>query len=189
MYKGEIADMEKNLLFLLGSPRKNGRTEALADALAEGAKEKGYIPEKVRLSTLNLKGCLGCKQCWKKEKPCIQDDDMDNIYPLLEKADVLVFVSPVYFYSWSSQIKPVWDRLFPYIPSNGHTIKKKTILLTAGDESLSCFEGITTSYLSITQYMGWSDLGRILAPGVYDKTDIKNNNFLEKAKILGRTLP
>jgi hypothetical protein len=37
--------------------------------------------------------------------------------------------------------------------------------------------------------MGWSDLGRILAPGVYDKTDIKNNNFLEKAKILGRTLP
>lgn len=105
---------KKVLTLLLGSPRIGGNTEKLADALAEGAAEKGYEVKKVHLATLTLKGCLDCRKCWSTGKPCIQNDDMDQVYPEIEDASVIAFVSPLYFYSWSSQIKPVWDRLLPY---------------------------------------------------------------------------
>ena len=122
---------KKVLTLLLGSPRIGGNTEKLADALAEGAAENGYEVKKVHLATLTLKGCLDCRKCWSTGKPCIQNDDMDQVYPEIEDASVIAFVSPLYFYSWSSQIKPVWDRLLPYYMPGAlrTTPSKKTILL------------------------------------------------------------
>ena len=106
---------KKILTLLLGSPRIGGNTEKLADALAEGAKVKGYEIRKVHLAALTLKGCTDCRKCWSTGKPCIQNDDMDKVYPDIEAGTVIAFVSPLYFYSWSSQIKPVWDRLLPIL--------------------------------------------------------------------------
>ena len=54
---------KKVLTLLLGSPRIGGNTEKLADALAEGAAEKGYEVQKVHLTALTLKGCLDCRKC------------------------------------------------------------------------------------------------------------------------------
>ncbi|MDD4160517.1 MAG: flavodoxin family protein, partial [Synergistaceae bacterium] len=84
---------KKILTLLMGSPRIGGNTEKLADALAEGASEKGYEIKKVHLATLTLKGCLDCRKCWSTGKPCIQNDDMDQVYPDIEAASVIVFVS------------------------------------------------------------------------------------------------
>lgn len=63
---------KKILTLLLGSPRIGGNTEKIADALAEGAAEKGYEARKVHLAALTLKGCLDCRKCWSTGKPCIQ---------------------------------------------------------------------------------------------------------------------
>lgn len=104
----------KILTLLLGSPRSGGNTEVLADALARGARENGWEVRKVRLAAMELKGCLDCRGCWSKGAPCVLGDDMDKVYADIEAASAVAFVSPLYFYSWTTQIKPVWDRLLPY---------------------------------------------------------------------------
>jgi multimeric flavodoxin WrbA len=114
---------KKILTLLLGSPRIGGNTEKIADALAEGAAEKGYEARKVHLAALTLKGCLDCRKCWSTGKPCIQNDDMDQVYPEIEEASVIAFVSPLYFYSDSrssivGQIRPtICPELYAQTPS------------------------------------------------------------------------
>ncbi|MCD7951481.1 MAG: NAD(P)H-dependent oxidoreductase [Synergistaceae bacterium] len=71
---------KKILTMLLGSPRKGGNSETLADALAAGAAEKGYEVRKVRLAGMTLKGCIDCRRCWSAGTPYIQRDDMDKVY-------------------------------------------------------------------------------------------------------------
>ena len=184
---------KKILTLLLGSPRIGGNSEKLADALAEGAKEKGYEIRKVHLATLSLKGCIDCRKCWSTGKPCIQNDDMDQVYPDIEAADVVAFVSPLYFYSWSAQIKPVWDRLLPYyMPGALRTIpaKKAILLATAGDKEEIAFEGMTASFKHATNFLGWKIAGEICATDIYTKDEMekKGAKWLEMAKELGKKL-
>lgn len=185
---------EKNVLtILLGSPRAGGNTEKMADALAKGAEENGWETRKVRLAAMNIKGCLDCRGCWSTGKPCVQNDDMDKIYPDIDAASAIAFVSPVYFYSWSSQIKPVWDRLLPYgSPDSPRTIKdKKAILLTAAaDDADDIFAGVTESFRHSSAFIGWEIAGEILAKGVFGKGEIetKGTVWLERAEKLGGSL-
>jgi multimeric flavodoxin WrbA len=138
---------KKILTLLLGSPRIGGNTEKIADALAEGAAEKGYEARKVHLAALTLKGCLDCRKCWSTGKPCIQNDDMDQVYPEIEDASVIAFVSPLYFYSWTSQIKPVWDRLLPYyMPGALVQLLPKKQYSGAPAIRKRCFDGMRASF-------------------------------------------
>lgn len=184
---------KKIVTMLLGSPRIGGNTESMADAFAEGAQAKGYEVRKVHLAAMKLKGCMDCRKCWSTGKPCVQNDDMDMVYPDIEAADVVVFVSPLYFYSWSTQIKPVWDRLLPfYMPGAKRTLPHKhTALLAAcGDEEEEMLEGITISFKNASRFLGWKSVGQVLAPAIYKRGDIqeKGKKFLEAAKELGESL-
>lgn len=186
---------EKRVLtLLLGSPRAGGNTEVLADALAEGAAENGWEARKVRLAGMRLNGCVDCRKCWSKGAPCIQNDDMDKVYRDIEESAAVAFISPVYFYSWTAQIKPVWDRFLPFgMPSPGYSIKggKKAILLAAaGDNEDDCFEGVVASFSRSAAWMGWDAAGMVLAAGVYDKGEMESKGaaYLKKAGELGRML-
>lgn len=185
---------EKRVLtLLLGSPRAGGNTEALADALARGAAENGWEARKVRLAGMKLNGCVDCRKCWSKGAPCIQNDDMDKVYHDIKEAAAVAFVSPVYFYSWTTQIKPVWDRFLPFgMPSPGYSLKgKKTILLAAaGDSEEDCFQGVIESFSRSTPWLGWDTAGMILAAGIYGRGEMesKGAEYLKKAEELGRGL-
>lgn len=183
----------KTLTLLLGSPRRGGNSERLAEALAQGAAERGYQAEKVPLAEMTLKGCTDCRRCWSKgSSPCILGDDMDRVYGALERGDLLVFVTPLYFFSWSTQIKPVWDRLIPYVgkdsPKNLRG-KGALLLATAGDDEPEVFEGLAASFRLAREYMKWEDRGSLLAHGVYARGDIEKGDWLKRASILGSTLP
>lgn len=52
--------MNKNILILTGSPRKNGNSDMLADAFMKGAKEKGHTVNKIEVAKLNINGCKAC---------------------------------------------------------------------------------------------------------------------------------
>lgn len=184
-------EKEKTAVILLGSPRADGNSEQLADAFAKGAEENGYKICKVRLAAKKLNGCLDCRKCWSAGKPCVQNDDMDSVYEALEKADVVVFASPLYFYSWTSQIKPVWDRLLPFFAENTKVSvkgKKAVLLATAGDTEDECFEGLKASFRLACGYTNWETAGMICAAGMYPKTDMaeKGEKFRKAAYELGK---
>jgi Multimeric flavodoxin WrbA len=104
--------MGKKVLVLAGSPHKHGNSDRLADEFIHGASEAGHDVEKIYVKDKKVGGCLGCGACQRNDGECVQKDDMQEIYAKWLDADVVVLVSPVYFYTWSAQIKTVIDRTF-----------------------------------------------------------------------------
>ncbi len=97
------------VLVLMSSPRVNGNTNKLVDAFIKGI--NGYEVEKVYLSKLGIKPCLGCNVCQTSNK-CVQNDDMLELYQKMLEAKVIVYASPVYFYTFNGIMKNFIDRTF-----------------------------------------------------------------------------
>lgn len=89
----------KKVIILMSSPRKKGNTDRLSDAFMNGAISVGHQVEKIYVHNQNIKPCLGCCSCQNNGGNCVQQDNMDTIYIKMKKADILVFASPVYFYT------------------------------------------------------------------------------------------
>ena len=100
-----------NIVILVGSMRKGGNTDLLAQAFAEGARENNSV-DIVSVVDYKVNPCIGCNSCFMREgNKCFQNDDMDGIYEKLKVADMVVVASPGYFYGISAELKAVIDRL------------------------------------------------------------------------------
>ena len=83
---------------LVGSMRKGGNTDLLAQAFTEGASENNSV-EIVSVADYKVNPCIGCNSCFAREgNKCFQKDDMVQIYNKLRAADMAVIASPVYFF-------------------------------------------------------------------------------------------
>lgn len=104
------------VLLLRGNPRAAGLTGHFADLFAAGLADAGAEVADVRLDKRRIETCRGCYHCW-LETPgrCVFRDDMDELLPLLEAAEVVVAATPLYFYSMSSILKAFFERTFPLL--------------------------------------------------------------------------
>ena len=92
--------MSFRIIGISGSPVKNGNVEIYLDTMLEAAVKKGHECEALHLSTLSVSDCLHCNFCTSKQKAgkyCAHKDDGQIVYEKVEKADIVVFASPVYF--------------------------------------------------------------------------------------------
>ncbi len=99
-----------HMVIVLGSPRRNGNSEMLAKAVAEGMESEGGTVEYLRLNDLDIRPCQGCGGC-DKSGECVVKDDMTEIYGKVDNADRLLLVTPIYFYAMSAQAKIFTDRM------------------------------------------------------------------------------
>lgn len=99
----------KNILVVQGGGRVNGNTSQLADAFIRGAEEAGNFVEKISLNKTEVKGCLGCNAC-RYGKPCVQKDGFNELVPKIKSADLIVFASPLLFWTLSSKLKAFIER-------------------------------------------------------------------------------
>ena len=107
--------MGKKIIIITGSPRRQGNTVTVAGWVAEGARRKGAEVELVDACRLSAKvpgccACMGCKQ--ETEYRCVIPDEVANLVNRLPEYDAIVLASPVYFFSWSAQLKIVIDRMY-----------------------------------------------------------------------------
>jgi multimeric flavodoxin WrbA len=98
-----------NVLVFLGSPRKKGNSEILTEALLEGVREEGGVPEIIRLCDLKISPCISCGGCDKTGK-CVVEDDMIPLYKKIISTDKAIISSPIYFYGVTAQTKAFIDR-------------------------------------------------------------------------------
>ena len=157
-----------NILILNGAARKKGRTSALVNAFAEGASASGNLVTSFYLQEMNLHGCRGCDGCAKAKKgdlnPCVQKDDMANIYAAYLTADVIVFASPVYFWTVTGTLKTAADRLYAELKCLGYGgfPRKSVLLMTAGGADYS---QAVRWYETYERNLGWTNLGEVLGAG------------------------
>ena len=102
--------MAKNILVLTGSPRNGGNTDQLADAFIAGAQWAGHTVTKYATADKNIKGCMDCKACFANGGVCVIPDDFPTLAPLMEQADMVVFATPLYWFSFPAQLKAAIDR-------------------------------------------------------------------------------
>ena len=126
-----------NICVLSGSPHKHGNTMQLVERSTAGAKASGHEVTLFDTVRMDIHPCMGCMACKKKSEGCIQQDDMEEIYPAVRAADVLVFATPMYWWNVSGPPKTAIDRLFalPFtIRRGGHALEGKRLqmLLTCG---------------------------------------------------------
>lgn len=115
----------------LGSPRKNGNTAHLLKEFLKGVSENTSAEIKeVFLRENKISGCIACGGC-KKSAGCVVNDDMQKLYPIIKEADILVFATPVYWWSMSSQLKAFIDRFYG-LKQSERGGKKAYLLMTYG---------------------------------------------------------
>ena len=169
------------VLVLMSSPRKYGNTDRLANAFIKGVEENGYSTEKIYVNYQNIKPCLGCNVC-QKTNQCVQKDDMQDIYKKMLEAKVIVFASPVYFYTFNASMKLLLDRTFA-IEKTIHD--KDFYLLSTGlapDESyFRIIKETFQKYIDCLRVGGNRFVDSILGFQTGDKDDIEKIDSIEKA--------
>lgn len=182
--------MPKKIVILNGSPRKKGNTSALAKAFIEGAESSGNTVTEFFLGDMDIHGCKGC---WgghsSKDCPCVQHDDMNQIYPAVKDCDVIVLASPLYYWTMSGQLRTALDRLFALEEGDGNLLRghdRASALLMAAEGH--GFEDAVTYFDHLMGHLRWKNLGHVLAGGNCDVGDIEGKPELQQAYDLGKSI-
>ncbi len=110
------------IITILGSPRTKGNTAKVLSMFEDNI-GKNHEIERINITRYKVGGCLGCYKCKeKKDEPgCVQKDDALTIFEKMIQADAIVYASPLYCWSFTSQMKPLIDRHFCLVSDAGTT--------------------------------------------------------------------
>ena len=182
----------KNIVIATGSPRQGGNSTLLAEAFAQGAREAGHRVTIFDSVKNKVEGCIACKACWSKGKPCVNEDGFNEFAKLLEASDVIVLATPVYWGTYPAQMKALIDKFFAYgIKRTKVDIRgnRKLYLLACGDgKKESAFRIILELAKSFADYLQWDMAGYITAPELVEAGEILETSALEEARTLGRAI-
>ena len=122
------------VLIITTSLRAGSNSDILAEQLEAGAKAAGHQTERISLKGKAIGFCRGCLVCQKTRK-CVLNDDAAAIAEKAMNADTLVFVTPVYYYQMSGQMKTLLDRLNPLYASDYQFRKVYMLSVAAEDDA------------------------------------------------------
>jgi multimeric flavodoxin WrbA len=98
------------LLGISGSPRKGATAHAVQKALAYAESLGDVETEFISVRGKEIKFCIHCDYCVRKQEGCVFEDDVAEMYPSMEAADAWILGTPVYQGTLSGQLKAVLDR-------------------------------------------------------------------------------
>lgn len=176
------------ILVLSGSPHKDGTTNLLATNFVKGAKEAGHEVRRVNTSFEDINACRGCFFCLKNSGQCLIRDDVPAILHLIEQADVVIFVTPIYYYAIHSSLKALLERFTSRRTDFMKMPKKMGLIAVCGGKFEWSFDSINAHFDSLSRYLGWKDIGRSEARGYPTKTDIQKTEYPKLAYQFGFNL-
>jgi len=165
-----------NILILQGSPRAKGNTAWMAEEYKNAAEAAGHKVTIVNVAKKKIAGCLACEYCHTKGNgACVQKDDMQELYPLLAEAEVLVIASPIYYFTLSAQIQAPIQRFYSMLkPAN---IKKTALLLSSNSPGV--YDAAITEYKLLSGFCGYEDMGIVTAKADEQKTDETKQKIID----------
>ena len=165
-----------NILILQSSPRANGNTAWMAEEYKKAAEAAGHEVTLVNVSKKKIAGCLACEYCHGKgNDACIQQDDMQELYPLMADAEVLVLAAPIYYFTMNAQIQAPIQRM--YCVNSPAKVKKMALLLSS--YSPGVYDGAKAEYRDICNYWKVEDTGIVTATVNEQKTDATKQKIEE----------
>ena len=182
------------VLGINGSPRKGGNTDILLDEALKGAGSVGCLCEKITLNELDFSACQECESL-SDNGDCIVNDDMQAVYSKVDKADVIIVASPVFFGSLSAQTKMMIDRFqcrwrSKYVTGMGQHIsaaKKGAFISVSAVDKEKYFNNAATIIKIFFNTIDAVYSGELFCPGLENRGDaLKHPEMLLAAFDLGR---
>lgn len=180
-----------HVLGIMGSARRDGNTNDLLDVVLQSAAAAGASTHKIVLADYRIEHIGNCQVC-KAAGRCVNaDDDFRSLMDQVFAADVIVFGSPVYWYSVAGRLKVFLDRWSCCIYENNDAfiarLKPKAGAVVAVQEESSydraahCIEALKMTL----GYGGGTWLGYVLGPGGKRGTALKHAPTVAAARALG----
>ncbi|AZV56571.1 flavodoxin family protein [Clostridium sp. AWRP] len=181
------------VLALNGSPRgEQGNTEVILENFLKGCSKAGADVETIYLKDKKINHCSGCFTCWTKTPgKCVYKDDMSELLDKIKETDVMVYATPLYYFTVTGIMKDFMDRMLPM--NKGEIVKKdekyshirrfrkepvKTVLISnCGFPGRYNFSGLLETFKVMTK-------GNLAATILSDKGGVlaasKDNDMLKK---------
>ena len=166
---------------LNGSPRVNRNTSALVESFKKGAESAGHEVDVLQVGIMKISGCTACEYCHGSGNgTCAIKDDMQKVYDSLKTAKLVVFASPVYYWSFTGQLQSTITRFYAI----GKPPKATKYALLLSSSSPNVYNAIISQYKDTIAYLGGTDAGMVTAYGKWNNSPEK----LEEAFNLGKSL-
>lgn len=177
--------MSKKILVITSSGRRKGNTFAMADSFINAAQAKGHTVTRVDAAFGNFRGCLDCKGCFSRGQACLANDDFNQVAPLIMDADAIVFIVPVYWFSFPAPVKAIIDKLWSFVIGEKDIAGKEAALISCCEEKpLRTFDGVVYPYEKSVAYLQWKNVGEVLVPDCFEEGAIYNTDGIARAAAL-----
>jgi len=187
--KGNISGGNKmKIVVINSSPHSDSESTSkyLAQRFTEGAQSAGHEVFVFDADKEETHPCKGCDKCG-MNGPCIFKDAIETkLMPKMLEADMLVLVTPLYYYGMSAQLKTVVDRF--YSRTTKLNRKKSVIMATAYNSADWTMEALLSHYDTLVRYMNWQDCGKVMAIGCGYRSLVEQSEFGEQAYKIGANL-
>lgn len=160
----------KRYVIINASPLAESRSAAITKRLADQLiRQKDVAIEVLEVGKQPVSPCIACDGC-KQTHECIIDDAMQDYYKVLDAAEALIIVTPVYFAGPPAQLKAFFDRLQPYYYGRKRPSNKRDaylfIVREGGDpHGFDPLVTITRSALAVAEFKIVREVDYL---GVYD---------------------
>ena len=177
----------------------DGNSRALADALVEGAHQKGHAAEVVQLDQVMTGLLRDCRKCRRPDGRCAIEDGFEElVHERLVPADAWVYATPLYWYGMSAAMKNFFDRLVCYVSASyprsqevveGCKAKRVALLLASEERFPSAGMGVVFQIQESSRYLHQqfveviNGIGNKRGEVRFDPTDP-----LHAARVLGREM-
>ena len=175
------------VLVITASLRAKSNSDILADRMLSGAADAGHQAEKISLKGKTIHFCTGCLSCQKTQR-CALKDDAVMIAEKVREADTLVFVTPIYYYEMSGQMKTLLDRANPLFVADYRFRDVYFLSSAAEDEAF-------VPQRAQSGLEGWIDCfekarlaGAVFGGGVTDVGEIEGHHALAEAYEMGKAI-
>jgi len=184
------------VLGLQGSPRVKGNTSILLSTFLTEAERLGARTKYLDVAKKNISPCQECGVCEQKGF-CPIDDDMQDVYPLLRQADLIVMATPVFFYGVTAQLKALidrsqalWSRRYVLgLTDPGRKWRRGFLLAVGATKGKNLFEGVNLTAKYFFDAAGASFDGSLAYKQIEGPGDIaKHPTALEDAKERAKAL-
>lgn len=179
---------QMKIVVISSSPHsdKESTSKYLAQKFIEGAKSKGHEIFTFDAAREETHPCQGCDHCG-MDGDCVFKDAIETkLMPQMLAADLLVLVTPLYYYGMSSQLKTVIDRFYSRTEKLHH--KKSMIMATAWNNADWTMTALKTHYETLVRYMEWEDVGQVWAIGCGYRSAVESSEFGDAAFKIGANL-
>ena len=175
------------VLVITGSPHKTGTSSVLADRFISGAQQAGHEVIRFDAAFKDIHPCIACEKCHTTAEGCVFKDAMKELNPHLISADAIVFVSPIYYYGISAQLKAVIDRFYAN-DSILHEGKKAALMVTMADDTIESAQGAIISFNNMVKFLEWENAGMVIAVNCHDTEAMSKTDYPNEAYELGKNI-